>query len=366
MAARFVATGALGYLYSGDSLISAGPIAPILLAPVAGITDALKLTDNYGYNVLYPTAWVVYGPYGLAFGIGLLYAARGLAHRAWVSQGIAGDASPWLVWTQVAMIGLVLMPAAVVYGHFEEILALMFVLLGIRSMLSGRFLTAGLWFGLAIGTKQWALLGLPILLAAAPPRLRGRTLLRSLVLPGAVMAFTLAVDWTDAWPALLGPRVFPQFGHAALWVSRSAGMIVGAPERLGEVAVAVGLGWWLRGRCRPRVLLAGFGLVFLSRLLFEPVVLAYTLAPALALLFLHELLAGGTGLRTTVGGGAVLLLFLVHPNPWLWWGVTVAVCLWVATPALRDVLRREQMPPESEAWPPSEMAPAADLTRAAT
>lgn len=362
MAARYAANGALGYLYSADPIFAAGPLAPIVLIPVIIVGDTLRLTDNYGFNVAHPTMWLVYGPYGLAMGIVLLYGARAVAHRVWVAEGSASrQVPPRHVWTQVAMAVLVLVPAAVVYGHFEEVLALAFVLLGIRSMLSSRYRRAALWLGLAIATKQWALLGLPILIAAAPARLRAKTLVRSLVLPAALMTFMLFVDWKDTWPALVGPRVISQFGHGALWVARSSRMIVGAPERLGEVAVAVALGWWLRGVRRPRLLLAGFGVAFLSRLFFEPVVLAYYLAPSLALLFLHERGSGTSGLRTATGGVAILLFFLVHPNPWLWWTVTAAVALWLATPALRDVIRREEMPPEPMEQP--SMAPAsADLT----
>jgi hypothetical protein len=68
---------------------------------------------------------------------------------------------------------------------------------------------------------------------------------------------------------------------------------------------------------------------------------AYYLAPSLAFLFLHERVTGKSGLRTTAGGGAILLFFLLHPNPWLWWAVTAIGVGWIAAPAVRDVFRRE-------------------------
>jgi hypothetical protein len=107
-------------------------------------------------------------------------------------------------------------------------------------------------------------------------------------------------------------------------------------------------------------------LAVLARPLFEPVIFAYDVAPALALLFLHERVAGGTGLRTAVGGGALLLFFLVHPHPWLWWSVTAAVLLWLTVPAIRDVLRREELagdPGKEETLPISSLA---DLNHVAT
>ncbi len=367
LGARFVANGALGYLYSADPFFVAGPIGAMALVPVVIVGDTLHLTDNYRYLVPHPTMWLVYGPYALGFGMALLYAARALAHQVWVEEGLAARGiAPRYLWTQATMVGLVLMPAAVVYGHFEDVLALALVLLGIRSMFSGRFGAAAMWFGLAIGTKQWALLGLPILVAATPATTRLRTLARSLVIPAALMAFTLSVDWSHASVGLFRPRAFPQLGHAALWVSRSGGEIVGPPERWGAILTAIGLAYWLRDRREPRLLLAGFALAFLSRVLFEPVVFAYYLVPALALMFLHERGAGRTGLRTTVGGGAIMLFFLLHPNPWLWWAVTAAGIGWVASPAARDVLGRGELPVEPGGERSMAVEPVADLTHVST
>lgn len=366
LAARFVANGAMGYIYEATPFFTGGPLVPILLAPLAALGDTFQLTDNYRYLVPHPSLWLVYGPYALGYGIVLLYAARALSQRAWVQEGLAGRTiRPLHVWTQAAMVGLVLIPVAVVYGHFEDVLALAFFLLGVRSTISRRFAHAALWFGLAIVTTPWALLGVPILLAAAPARSRPRTLVRTLLLPVIMFGYTLITDWTNAAPALFRPGAFPQLGHAALWVSRSTQMIVGSPVRLGALVTAVALGWWLRGRGRPRLLLAGFALALLARPLFEPVIFAYDLAPALALLFLHERVAGGTGLRTAVGGVAILLFFLVHPNPWLWWTVTAAVVLGLAAPALRDVFRREDLPPEPADQAAMATSPAADLTQVA-
>ncbi len=220
MAARFAANGALGYLYSADPFFVAGPLGPIVLIPVIMVGDALRLTDSYRYNVPHPTMWLVYGPFALGLGAVLLHAARALAQRVWVDEGLASrEIQPRHLRTQLAMVGLVLVPAGIVYGHFEDILALAFVLLGIRSILSGRFGRAALWFGLAIGMKQWAVLGLPILIAATPTGSRVRMLVRSFLLPGALMAFTLAVDWGHAAPALLNARSFPQLARGLVGAS---------------------------------------------------------------------------------------------------------------------------------------------------
>ena len=363
MAARFAGNGALGYLYSADPLFVAGPIGAIVLIPVVMLGDALGLTDSYRYSVAHPSVWLLYGPYALGFSVVLLYAVRALADRAWGMAGMAARGlQPRHLWTQVAMVCLVLTPAAVLFGHYEDVLALAFVLLGIRATLGGRFTAAALWFAVAIGTKQWALLGVPILLAAAPARSRLRTLVMSLLLPGALMGFTLAVDWSHASRALLHARSFPALGHAALWMHHVAlHTSVESPGRWGAVAMAAALGWWLRGRGRPELLLAGFAVVFLARLVFEPVIFAYYLVPSLALFFLHERLTGRSGLRTAVGGLAILLWFPFHPNPWLWWSATVAGMAWITAPAVIDLFRRE-VPDEPPVDGPIEPPTVADLS----
>src|SRR6266540_5732898 len=150
MAARFAANGALGYLYSADPFFVAGPLGPIVLIPVIMVGDALRLTDSYRYNVPHPTMWLVYGPFALGLGAVLLHAARALAQRVWVDEGLASrEIQPRHLRTQLAMVGLVLVPAGIVYGHFEDILALAFVLLGIRSILSGPIREGGVvvWLG---------------------------------------------------------------------------------------------------------------------------------------------------------------------------------------------------------------------------
>jgi hypothetical protein len=124
-------------------------------------------------------------------------------------------------------------------------------------------------------------------------------------------------------------------------ISPSVVVTMGNPTRAGAFVVAGALAWWLRGRTEPRLLLAGFALVLLARLLFEPVVFSYYVCPALGLIALHERLAAGTYRRTFVVGTALLLFFAVHPPEPLWWAVAVTLGTFVAWPAMKDVLRRE-------------------------
>jgi hypothetical protein len=242
------------------------------------------------------------------------------------------------------MFALVVFPAAVVFGHIEDVLALALVLLAISALLGERWTASGLLLGVAVGFKQWAVLGIPLLVALAPSGARARSLRASLLPPVALLAAPLIIDWRHASLALLRPRSFPQLGHAAPWVHHATVPTVGTMFRLGAVVIAVGLAFVIRERRDPAVVLAAFALAFLSRLAFEPVVFAYYLCPALALLFMHERARGWSGLRTVVLGAGWLAFFLLHPRPVLWWMGAIALAASLAWPAVADVWRAVRRP----------------------
>jgi hypothetical protein len=335
VAAHAVARGHPGHMYRPDDFYVAMPLFATLLAPVAAVGQALHLTESYPRVVAHPTLWLVYGPYGLAMSLPLLYAVRALATEAGIRRR--------RLILQVLVGLLAIASISVVYGHYEDVLALAFVMLAAREALRGRSLAGALWLGLAIAVKQWALLALPVYLALAPPGRRLRALGAGVALPAGLALFTLAVDWPHASKALFQARTFPQVGHAALWVSGQTQVLVGTPSRAGAFVVGFAVAWRLWGRPEPGPVLAGFGLTFLSRLAFEPTLYSYYLGPALAFLLLHEWLRTGRPWRTLVAGGGWLLWFETNPWPWLWWAVSAALALVLAVPAVRELVtyRRE-------------------------
>jgi hypothetical protein len=333
-AGGFVANGALGYVYESTPLFVNPPLLPIVLAPIVFVEQHFGLVEGYPRPIPHPSMWLVYGPYGLALCTVLYYGVYALAAQLGIVRGRLA--------AQVAVLGLVVFPAAIMWGHYEDVLALAFVLLSIRALLRRRLLPAALLFGVAVAFKQWALLGLPLIIAASPSDERRKVLGWSLALPGLLVAFPLAVDWTHASAALIKTRSFPSLsGHRALWVSRSVGVIVGNPSRVGAFLVAIAIAWWLRGRNEPGLLLAGFGLIFLSRLLFEPVLFAYYPCPALCLLLLHERVTAGTYRRTVLLGTCLLLWFALQPPTVDWWLVAAGLAGFLAAPAVRDVWKRQ-------------------------
>jgi hypothetical protein len=326
-AARYVASGALGFVYESSPYLTALPLYPILLAPLVAVGQALGLSEPPAPT---PTMWFLLAPFTVGLAVPLLHQVRGLVRDA----EAGGGALSAQVWTAV----LVAAPVLVVFGHGEDALALLGVLAAVRLAARERWAEAGLLLGLAVASKQWAVLALPALLARCGPRERGRLAAAGLALPAALALFVLAVDWAHASRALLHPPNYPGYGHAALWVHAGAATVVTAPFRLGALALAVALAGRSRGGASPSRLLAVLGVALLARCAFEPVVHVYYLGPGLCLLLLHERVATGRCARTAVLGGLLVAWFQVHPAPALWWAVAAPLGVAVAYRAGREVL----------------------------
>jgi hypothetical protein len=326
-AARYVANGALGFVYESGRYLTALPLYPILLAPLAAAGQALGLSEPPAPT---PTMWFLLAPITVGLAMPLLHQVRGLVRDA----DAGGSALPAQAWTAV----LVAVPVLVVFGHGEDALALLAVLAAVRLAARERWAEAGLLLGLGVASKQWAVLALPALLVRCAPRERAGLAAASLALPVALALFVLAVDWPHASRALLHPPNYPGYGHAAPWVHAGAATVVTAPFRLGALALAVALAGRSRDGTGTSRLLAVLGVTFLARCAFEPVVHVYYLGPGLCLLLLHERVATGRCVRTAVLGSLLVGWFEVHPAPALWWAVAAPLAVAVAYRAGREVL----------------------------
>jgi hypothetical protein len=334
-AAHYVPQGTYPLIYetgTGHDVYDAGPLLPLLLAPVAAIGDLFHLQESYPFPRAYPNMWFVFGPYSLASAIPLLYAVRALATQMKIRTG--------RVALQVLVLLLVFVPMAVVYGHYEDVLALALLCLAFRDLFAARELRGALLVAAAIAFKQWAILAVPIYVVVCAPAVRVRAALRCVVPPAVLFGAFLALDYKWASFALLHPPAFPIFGHSALWVPASSEYLSDAPTRFGVVVVAIAVAWFIRDRRDPAVVMTALGCVFMSRLVFEPVLLSYYLAPAVAFLLLGERARGGRGVTNVILAGALLLSFPLHPNRLLWWVWAYALgTALLAAPARRLMAR---------------------------
>jgi hypothetical protein len=302
-AGRFVWSGALGYVYQGTGSYSL-PLSFILTAPISGLVDHYRLIEGAPYPVAHPNAWLLVGPYSLIFGVFLLHAVRRIAWELGMRQRL------WLL--QVAACVVVLMPAFR-WGHFEDVIALTFVLHALRRLRKGHHLHAAFLLSMAIASKQWALPLIPFFVLASPAGRRMRTLLTVCALPGALTLFVLGVDWADASKALLFPVNLGRHtqGHLAFYASWLGSKTSQLSRSLG-LLLATAMAWRLRRVQDARLMLSGLAAVLLLRPLFEAISYSYYWSPGL-------LLAG-------LAGVAADRRF--RCSDWIW---PTAVILW-ATP----------------------------------
>jgi hypothetical protein len=331
---RAVAEGRPGHLYAADPRWIAGPLVPILLAPVWLAGRWFDLSSPLTGEVDRPTLWLMYGPVVLGWSIPLLYAVRALAAEARRGASALGR----LARVQWGTVALVLLPVALLSGHLEDLIAITLVALAARSALRRDAALGAIWLALAIVTKQWALLAAPALFAMVPAGSRIRWLAIASGIPGVVFGGLLLADPDATGRALFEGLAFPAAGHPALFIDPTD-PVVGTPFRLAIVLVAAAFGVLVARRPGARPLLAAIGLSLLVRLALEPVLFAYYPAPALAFLALREYSETGHIRLTLVFGFAMTVLFPWEPSsPAIWWVVQSALFLLLAAPAVRDLV----------------------------
>jgi hypothetical protein len=320
----YVANGALGSLYEACGGFLALPLFPILLAPASALAQALGLT---GPPVATPTSWLLLGTAGALVVFPLLAAVGSILPAA--RRGLR---------VQLAAMLLVFVPAAVFYGHFEDVLAAALLAAAVRLGRDGRWLYGALAVGAAVACKQWALLAVPLLIPGVPRSQWRTVLLGSAFIPFLLGVFTLAADWSHASRALLDPPTWPAYGHPALWVDAHAESLATAVPRAILLTGTLVLAWRLRARPGLVPLLAGLGVALLARCFLEPVLHPYYACPGLLFLLLHERCTTGTVRRTLALGLTFALWGGWHGPAPVWWGVAALLCGLAAAPAVRTLL----------------------------
>jgi len=331
-ASHYVANGALGYVYEANRAFVATPLFPILLSPVAAMGEAFKLTQNDPFVLPHPSIWPLYVTYAVSISsLPLLYAVRALATEMGLRRG--------RLLLQALTAALCLVPVDVVFGHYEDVLALAFVLLSIRALNRNHSLQAAFLLGLGIASKQWAILALPIVLVQIPRGRRIRAGFVALAVPGTLVGAALALDGQDAARAMLRPASSPHLGYAAFWVNAHAHHVVGTGPRSMLFLLALALALLIKDRADIRRTLAVLGICLGARIFVEPVAYVYYLGPGLTLLLLHERLASRRVGRTVIFGLGLLALFLWHPSLIVWWGAAGVLAALLLVPAAVDLFR---------------------------
>ena len=211
----------------------------------------------------------------------MLHAVRRLAWDLGVRRSL------WAV--QVATAAIALFPCYY-WGHFEDVVALTFVVHAVRRLISGEHVRAALLLSIAISAKQWALPLVPLVVFGAPAGRRLRSLVAACALPAAFAALVLGVDWIDASKALFSPVNLGTNaqGHLSFYATWLGGKTSQASRTIGLV-IAGAVAWRLRKADRPITILAAIAIIVGLRPFFEAVTYSYYWGPAL-------LIAGCIGL----------------------------------------------------------------------
>jgi hypothetical protein len=272
--ARSVANGDVFHLYEprvGRTVYPYTPLLPILLAPVPWIGDRFALLGDVIYPHRRPAMFLLLGPAEAIVGTFpiVFVAGRAIAGRARVFavQGLVFLTAAW---------------APVAWFHPEDTIACALILAACLRVRDDDWRRVGIYLGIAVLFKQWALWPAIPVIAAAPRGRRGLTGFYAFVLPAIVMVpFVLASSATMA--ALTNARASLMYGQPQLWLAA----VFGGQElanadflRAAWGAAALLIAWCVRGRRDVDTTIAAVGAVMLVRLLVEPVLFGYYLVPA--------------------------------------------------------------------------------------
>jgi hypothetical protein len=248
---------------------------------------------------------------------------------------------PWTVWALLAaaVVANPLTEQAANYGHPEEILGVVLVVAAAIAAGRRQPLAAGLLFGAALATKQWAALAAIPILIAAPAGTRVRLALTAVVLaavltvpmlvgdPGRFHAaqqlvstkisYTHTVTPSNLWFAFASGSYGPgtdAFGRHTEVLQYSMPNAVGRTLHMGVALVALVLSLLYARRARSREgfapddVLQLVALLFLLRCMLDPTSISYHHVPFLIALISFEALRRRVPVMSAFAIGALLLM----------------------------------------------------------
>jgi hypothetical protein len=347
-AAQRLAQLDLSGLYTPPTSLISFPGAALILVPVVAVIDAagFGLTVPGALNPQ-PGAWLLAGPYEVALSSLAVFAADSLAERLGVARSrrfVLAAAEAVALWS-----------VSVHWGHPEDAVAVGLLLFGILALSDSRAGRAGWLIGAAIAVQPLVLLALPVILAVIEPKRLPGFLARAAA-PGALLlGAAAAANWPATVNAVTSQPNWPALDHPTPWTSLaphlSHGSVATGPARALVIVVACGGAVIVgrRWRLRQSDLVAAWSSRALQELLwwvaaalalrcvFEPVMVAYYVWPALAVALITAATSWSHLIPTAVVTS--VLTFVSQASwrgPWIWWGSMVAglvLTLFFAAPA---------------------------------
>jgi hypothetical protein len=330
----------LSGLYAPPTDLVTLPGAAVILIPVVAIIDAAGLSlQPSGVHNPHPGAWLLAGPYEIALSAVALFAADAIAEHLGVTRprravlAAAGAVALWNV--------------SVRWGHPEDAVSVGLLLFAILALADARARPGSragrpAWLiGAAAAVQPLVLLALPIVLVAVEPR-RWAGFLARVAVPGALLLGAAAsANWKATLDAVSRQPNSPAIDHPTPWASlaphMSGGAVAAGPGRVLALLVACGCALAAGRRWRAARQAAGWSPGTLGELLwwaavalalrsvFEPVMVAFYLWPALAVALITASRSWPNLAATSLAATALTIVSQVSwRGPWGWWALMVA------------------------------------------
>jgi hypothetical protein len=373
VAARRIVHGNWSGLYAKPTGLVTLPGAAVILAPVVVIIDAARLSLQIpGPHNPHPGVWLLAGPYEIAVSALALFAADAIAEHLGVARrgrALLAAASAVALWS-----------VAVRWGHPEDAVAVGLFLFGILALSRSQTGRSGWLIGAAVAVQPLVLLALPLAAVVIKPRRLAGFLARAAAPSALLLGAAAAANWKATVSAVTSQPNSPAVNHPTAWTSLAphlgTGAVAAGPARVLAIAVACGCALIAGRRWRAALDSDGWSSRILQELLwwaavalalrcvFEPVMVAYYLWPALAVALIAASPSWPRLITTSVA--AVALTYasqLSWRSPWTWWAPMIAglaLTLFLARvppPTAADRQRARERRDLSTTGPTGEAAP---------
>jgi hypothetical protein len=318
----------LGGLYTHPTGLITLPGAAVILVPVVAVADAagIPLAIQSAHNPQ-PAVWLLAGPYEVALSAVTLFAADAIAEHL---------GTPWfrraaLTLAEVATLWSV----SVRWGHPEDAMAVGLFLYATLALARDRPHLSAWLTGAAIVIQPLVLLALPVLAMAMPLRRLPGFLARAAAPAAVALGAAAAANWSATYAAVTSQPNFPAINHPTPWAALSPhmadGVIAAGPARIVAIlvacgcAVAAGRRWhaargteWDAGTLRDVLWWAAFALAL--RCVFEPVIVAYYLWPAVAVALVPAARTWSRLIPASLAATALTFASqIAWHGVWTWW-----------------------------------------------
>ena len=334
-AAQRLLHGNLGGLYTPPTRLITFPGAAVILVPIVAVADAagLSLQVQNAHN-LHPAVWLAAGPYEIALSAVALFAADALAEHLGADRAkravlaCAGAVALWSV--------------AVRWGHPEDAVAVGLLLYAILALARGNAGRAAWLTGAAVAVQPLVLLAVPVVAVAVDRRRLVGFLARAAAPAVVLLGAAAAANWSATFHAVTSQPNWITVDQTTPWAALAPGTgtgqsVAAGPARLLAILVACGCALaagrrWRAARGAPAwsaqilaEVLWWTALALALRSLFEPVMVAYYLWPALAVALIAASRDWSRLIPTSVAAAAITLLSQVTLHgPWAWWTPMIA------------------------------------------